>query len=335
MGHKSYTLLLTSNRKGRTWSFSVTAAIFKLALSLFCIFAVLLSAVSMDYVGLLLEMNENKRLRAENESLRRQFAVVDSKVKSLEVGLERVKSFSTKLKLITNVSDEDRSMKLSIGANPQRGQAVSELNEPLVDRKPTSHFLREDSLFFSRAPLDRVRKELTREGRDYAMLSIRIDRAVKETELREQGVLELYETLVERQSLLNATPSTKPVHGLYSSHFGYRVDPFSGRPEMHRGLDIAAPIGTPVYSPAKGVVSYVGYEPGYGKLVTIDHGYGVKTRYAHNSRIFVELGQKVDRQDVIAAVGNTGRSSGPHLHYEVRVHGVPVDPINYILTFDE
>jgi len=78
-------------------------------------------------------------------------------------------------------------------------------------------------------------------------------------------------------------------------------------------------------------VSYVGYESGYGKLISIDHGYGVVTRYAHTSQVYVQLGQKVTRRDVIAAVGNTGRSSGPHLHYEVRIHGMPVDPMNYIL----
>ena len=332
MSKKSYTLLIMSNRKGRTQSFSISAAIFKLGVILFCISVVLFSAVSVDYVGLLLETNESKRLRVENESLRRQFSVIDSKVRSLEVGLERVKSFSTKLKLITNVNDEDRSIKLNIGANSKRGQEVSEFNKPIKDRKPASEFLKADSMFLNTAPLDRFRKELTQEGKDYATLSIRIDRAVRETELREQGVLELYETLVERQSLLNATPSIKPVHGWYTSRFGYRVDPFSGRPEMHKGLDLAAPLGTPIYSPASGVVSYVGYETGYGKLISIDHGYGVKTRYAHNSQIFVELGQKISRREVIATVGSTGRSSGPHLHYEVRVHGVPVDPINYILN---
>ena len=332
MNKKFYTVLITSNRKGQTRSFFISAGLFKLGVMLSCVFVVLLSAVSMDYVGFLLKANENKKLRSENESLRIQFAAIDSKVKSLELGLERVKSFSTKLKLITNINDEDRSMKLNIGARPQRGQAVSELNEPLKDRKPASEFLEAESMFLNTAPLDRVRKELTQESKDYATLSIRIDRTVKEAKLREQDVLELYQTLVERQSLLNATPSMKPVHGWYTSHFGYRVGPFSGRPEMHRGLDIAAPLGTPVYSPAHGVVSYVGYEPGYGKIVSIDHGYGVKTRYAHNSQVFVILGQKVQRRTPIATVGSTGKSSGPHLHYEVRVHGVPVDPINYILN---
>ncbi len=131
---------------------------------------------------------------------------------------------------------------------------------------------------------------------------------------------------------VNATPNIKPTRGWFTSRFGYRGDPFTGKPDMHYGLDMAAAPGTPVMAPADGVVSYVGYESGYGKIVAIDHGFGVRTRYAHNSQIYVELGQKIKRRDVISAVGTTGRSSGPHLHYEVRVNDVPVDPINYILN---
>ncbi|MCB0411122.1 MAG: M23 family metallopeptidase, partial [Bdellovibrionales bacterium] len=167
--------------------------------------------------------------------------------------------------------------------------------------------------------------------RDYESLAIRIDRFVKETQLREQGLQQLWDTLSERESLLMATPSIRPAKGWYTSRFGYRLDPFTGRPTMHAGMDIAAPPGSPVFAPANGVVSFVGYEAGYGNLVSIDHGYGVVTRYGHNSRTFVEKGQIIHRRDVIATVGSTGRSSGPHVHYEVRVHGVPVDPINYIL----
>ena len=119
--------------------------------------------------------------------------------------------------------------------------------------------------------------------------------------------------------------------GWYTSKFGMRLDPFTGSKVMHSGLDIAAAPGTPIYAPANGVVSYVGYESGYGNLVTIDHGYGVKTRYAHNSEVTVKYGQQVKRGDKIAAVGSTGRSSGYHLHYEVRVNGVAVNPKDYII----
>ena len=185
--------------------------------------------------------------------------------------------------------------------------------------------------FKAPAPDESVGEVASEQARDYASLAIRIDSAVQEVGIREQGVLELWESLSERQNLLAATPSIKPVRGWFTSKFGYRISPFTSKPVMHAGLDVAAAPGSPIYAPADGVVSFAGYDPGYGKLVSIDHGYGVVTRFGHTSQIYVELGQKIKRRDIIAAVGTTGRSTGPHLHYEVRVNDVPVDPGNYIL----
>ena len=99
---------------------------------------------------------------------------------------------------------------------------------------------------------------------------------------------------------------------------------------MHEGLDIAARIGTPVYATADGIVSQSQYMEGYGKLIVIDHGYGYKTYYGHNSRLLAKVGQRVKRGDMIAAVGNTGSSTGAHVHYEVRLNGVPLNPHKFI-----
>lgn len=332
MENKTFTFLIISNRRGQTKSFTISSAWLKAAGVGVAVMFILLCTAAADYLGLLLEVGDNKRLKAENISLKRQFEVIESKVNSLENSLERVKNFSTKLKMITNTEDEDRSVKLALGPMPKPGQHFTDYGLPMEEREPASEFLQKEAMFMEKAPLDEARGELLNESQhNYATLSIRIDKAVRQTALREQGVLELWETLSERQSLLNATPSIKPARGWFTSRFGYRMDPFTGKPTMHYGLDIAAPPGTPVYAPADGMVSYVGYEAGYGKLVTIDHGWGLKSRFAHNSQVFVEIGQQVRRWDVISAVGNTGRSSGPHVHYEIRVHGVPVDPINYIL----
>lgn len=332
MDNKTFTILVVSNRKGATQSFSISSAWMKAGVFLLGTAFILFCAASVDYVGLLLEAAENKRLKAENIILKREFQVVEGKLASLETGLERVKNFAKKLRLITNIDDEERIPKLALGPAARPGQAIEEFETPVEDRAPSSEFLIKEPTSLEQLPLDESNGELSaHEERDYASLSIRIDRAVKETQLREQGILQLWQTLSERQSLLNSTPNIKPARGWFTSRFGYRVDPFSGKAVMHAGIDIAAAPGTPVYAPADGVISYVGFESGYGKLVSIDHGYGVVTRYGHNSRVFVEVGQKVGRRDVIAAIGSTGRSSGPHLHYEVRVHGVPVNPINYIL----
>ena len=315
----------------------ISAAWLKAAVALGIVLSMVASACVVEYLGLLSQSIENKRLRAENTQLKQQFQVVEGKLNALESGLERVKGFVTKLRLITNIDSEDRTLKLAIGPLPKVGQAVeAELGEQ--GRSPASvgahaHGAEDsDSIFFQKPPADVLQGELAVEGqRDYASLAIRIDQAVQETNIREQGVLELWETLSERQSLIAATPNIKPVRGWFTSKFGYRVSPFSNRPVMHNGLDIAASPGSPIMAPADGVVSFAGYDPGYGKLVSIDHGYGVITRFGHTSQIFVEVGQKVKRRDTIASVGNTGRSTGPHLHYEVRVNNVPVDPQNYVL----
>lgn len=338
MDKKTVTFLMVSNRKGDTKKVVVSAAWLKAGLSLFVVLAVISSACVVDYIGLLSQSIENKRLRVENGQLKQQFSVVEGKLNSLESGLERVKGFVTKLKLITNIESEDRTLKLAIGPLPKSGQSVDAEVATQTGRQPSGYGAGarggddHDGVFFEKPPTDELQGELAVEGqRDYASLAIRIDQAVSETNIREQGVLELWETLSERQSLIAATPNIKPARGWFTSKFGYRISPFNSRPVMHNGLDIAAAPGAPIIAPADGVVSFAGYDPGYGKLVSIDHGYGVVTRFGHTSRIFVEVGQKVRRRDIVAAVGTTGRSTGPHLHYEVRVNNVPVDPQNYVL----
>ena len=131
---------------------------------------------------------------------------------------------------------------------------------------------------------------------------------------------------------LAATPSIMPTAGWLSSAFSrMRSHPILHIARAHEGLDVTAPLGTPIEAPAKGRVVQAGWETGYGNTVTIDHGYGIVTKFAHASRILARVGARVERGERIALVGNTGLSSGPHLHYEVHVNGRPVDPRRYIL----
>ena len=125
-------------------------------------------------------------------------------------------------------------------------------------------------------------------------------------------------------------PSGWPTHGWLSSLFGMRQSPFSGRQVFHEGIDIAARAGTPVHATAGGTVVRAGYNSGYGNLVVIDHGNGYHTLYGHNAKVFVKVGQKIAKGEKIATVGNTGRSTGPHLHYEVHHKGSPVNPRKFL-----
>jgi len=129
---------------------------------------------------------------------------------------------------------------------------------------------------------------------------------------------------------LAAAPTLWPVEGLVTGSFGERVDPFNGEGAFHTGVDISTTYGRPVIAPADGIVAYAETMAGYGRLVVIEHGQGISTRYGHLANYTVAVGQSVHRGDVIGYVGNTGRSTGPHLHYEVRIHDVPVNPHKYL-----
>jgi murein DD-endopeptidase MepM/ murein hydrolase activator NlpD len=133
-----------------------------------------------------------------------------------------------------------------------------------------------------------------------------------------------------RASRARITPNIWPVKGAITSHYGNRVDPFNGDAEMHPGVDISAVYGTPVHAPADGTVIYAHYMAAYGNLLIIDHGNGMTTRFGHLSRFVVKVGQKVKRSEVIALVGTTGRTTAPHLHYEVRLNDRAKNPREYL-----
>lgn len=146
----------------------------------------------------------------------------------------------------------------------------------------------------------------------------------------DRSLEQLDDTWREREGMLASTPSLLPVRGWFSHGFGWRKDPFTGKRAFHRGLDIVAPERTPVRAPADGVVTTAGRLGPYGKRIDISHGYGYVTRYGHLSEVTVKPGTRVRRGDVIGRVGSTGRSTGPHLHYEVFRDGRRVNPWRYL-----
>lgn len=138
--------------------------------------------------------------------------------------------------------------------------------------------------------------------------------------------------LEEQKNLLAHTPAIRPAKGWLTSRFGYRQSPFTGKREFHRGLDIANQKGTPVVATADGVVSFASTKGFMGNLIILDHGHGIVTRYGHLDQMLVQAGDRVKRGQTVAKIGNSGRSTGPHLHYEVRLNGVPINPSKYILN---
>lgn len=140
----------------------------------------------------------------------------------------------------------------------------------------------------------------------------------------------LEQKFVAQSRLLSSTPSIAPVRGVLTDGFGGRSDPFTGESGQHNAIDISSAVGQPVRSPADGIVVKAEWANGYGNVIFVSHGYGYSTRYGHLKNFAVRAGQRVKRGDVIGYVGSTGRSTGPHLHYEVRVNNNPVNPLEYI-----
>jgi len=148
---------------------------------------------------------------------------------------------------------------------------------------------------------------------------------------QEESFNNLKTYLADQKDLIERTPHRWPARGFVSSNFGARQDPFTGLSRLHEGIDIVARRGTPVMAPADGIVTYAGVDPTLGEMVVVDHGYGVITRYGHNDTVLVREGQRVKRGDPISSVGTSGKSTGPHLHYEIRINDIAVNPRNYLI----
>ncbi|HZY04172.1 MAG TPA: M23 family metallopeptidase, partial [Anaeromyxobacteraceae bacterium] len=238
-------------------------------------------------------------LKEENAQLRSQILLVQEKVAHISATLDRVERFDAKLRTaVTQLQD------------PERGLAIGPVGPEEAPAVP--------------GPAPAAQENL-------AVLPGRLRSLETEASRQEASLRELQEYFDDQKSLLASTPSIWPTRGWVTSDFGLRLDPYSADREMHGGMDIATQHGQAVAAPSDGTVVFNGTEGGYGKVLVIDHGYGVKTRYGHLSEVFVHLGDRVKRGQKVAAVGNTGRSTGPHLHYEVRVNGIAENPRKFIL----
>ena len=164
-------------------------------------------------------------------------------------------------------------------------------------------------------------------------LQRKVDILEKELYVQARSYDELLALAKTQEVRMENIPAIQPVLNKNLKHmasgFGWRVDPVYHIRRFHEGMDFSAPIGTDIYATGNGTVTYAGWRQGYGETVEIDHGFNYATRYAHCSKLFVHVGQKVKRGDIIALVGNTGKSTGPHVHYEVHYHGQPIDPRNF------
>jgi murein DD-endopeptidase MepM/ murein hydrolase activator NlpD len=277
-----------------------------------------LGYIVYDYSQLRGLRESYQKIAAENQGLRGEAQLLLSNLEEVKIALHRVQDYSEKLGELTQLKVKRFSSRTGIGPlTPQeyRHARQADENTTTSDSQHMPLGIDFDRLIF-RTAFEKTKK---------------IGNNANQNALRLQKLLS---TLSQQRSLLASVPSVTPVDGWITSGFGTRTSPFTGTRDAHLGLDIAAPIGTPIYSPADGVVIFSGAKDGFGNFVMIAHGYGVVSRYGHNAENLVQPGQKISRGEQIATVGVSGRTTGAHLHYEVILNGHPVDPRKFILNMN-
>ncbi|WP_373044850.1 M23 family metallopeptidase [Vulgatibacter sp.] len=301
MANRTYTLMVIPDRDSHTRRYRVqTRWLVRGGVALGLVLLALAGA-GIHYASVLDRLGENRLLRDENTQLRTQLRLVQEKIVHIDETLDRVERFDQKLRAITALDDTERGLPIGPVDGPQGEEEPGAEQAGIGGNEPDE------------------------------AIDDRLESLVEEAARNERSLAELHRYFEDQRSLLASTPSVWPARGWVTSDFGLRVDPYTAERVMHRGMDIANRPGTPVIAPADGVVVYAGVEGGYGKVLVVDHGYGVKTRYGHLADFAVRLGERVKRGQKLGGVGNTGRSTGPHLHYEVRVNGIPENPRKFLL----
>ena len=285
----------------------------KLGVVLFSLMTLFLIVVGVDYFNVIGRLGENKALKGENFKLRQEIQTVRNKVDAMEATIDRVRNYAKKLQVLTGQGGSKNQLEMPVGPIDGEPERIPSSRREKHSRNRVFETDFSYAAFSSKMP-----------GLETKLQKLQLQGEETESELSK-----LHSYLIARSAVINATPSLLPIAGWLSSSFGYRRNPYDGSYKLHSGVDIAAEPGTPVRAPADGVVIFSGYREGYGKVIVIDHGYGIRTLFGHNSSVFVGQGSRVKRGETISQVGNTGRSTGPHLHYEIRKNGVPVNPATF------
>ncbi|MDH3212341.1 MAG: M23 family metallopeptidase [Myxococcales bacterium] len=326
---KRYSLIVVTDETSPVRRFDVRRQVVQRALWGAGIAVAVLLAVLGDYVRLRIERPELATLRVETSEQRAKIEAFDTRVSNLQRALDRVAELERKVRIIANLpgsaatggdsvvevggagGDLEAAERGEPGVAPA-GEGGPDSEEPLLGEAPAAAL--------EAAP-----------GADRAsLLTSEVERLGLVADARKLSLLELVQKLEDKHRHLASSPAIWPTKGWLTSRFGSRTSPFTGRRQFHSGIDIAGRRGTDVVASARGVVKFTGRRGPLGNTVIIDHGYGVQSHYGHTDEIFVKRGQAVERGQVIASLGNTGRSTGPHLHYGVEVAGKTVNPLNYI-----
>jgi murein DD-endopeptidase MepM/ murein hydrolase activator NlpD len=295
-----YTLLILPKKDSSAKKISLSSTLVK-GVSIFVMGLILfVMYFSYDYIHIRREQAELIRLKQQTVEQRKQIDGLVAKVDQFSIKMDELGQFDKKIRIMARlVTGRDKEQLLGLGG------PVSEEN--------------------------RLRSKMAADDKTMiAGIDRHVDRLMDDALSREQSFTALLTYLQEKKSLLAVTPSSWPVLGWVTSEFGRRISPFGNGTEFHKGIDIATRFGRPIQAPADGIVAEVAYQHDLGQMVRIDHGHGVSTSYGHLSKAAVRVGTTIRKGDRVGLVGNTGSTTGAHLHYTVMLNGVPVNPRKYM-----
>lgn len=293
MDKKIYTFLILPGLQRKLIKIEISRYTIYFSMAVAAVLVVTLGVLAITYTRMLMKVSDYNSLRAGGESLRNKYATLLSKVDDTNDKLDSIQSLARDV-AVSYTFARYRTRQL-----PARNVTLAAEFLPGVGSRYAASFQALSVLKSSvlAQPADLVK----------ALFATGID-----------------------SSKMSPKPSIWPVRGYVTSHFGQRIDPFLGEGMFHPGTDIYAPYRSAVMSPADGLVIFTGSRPGYGNLVIVSHGYGISTKMAHLSKIAATIGQEVRRGQTVGYVGSSGRATGPHLHYEVLVNEIPVNPAKYL-----
>jgi murein DD-endopeptidase MepM/ murein hydrolase activator NlpD len=308
MARKFYTIIFLPGASATARRLQLTERAFRLAVAGGIGFALGVAFLLFHFLWVQVDMAELRRLRGEAEEKR----ALEVKIANLEKELDRMQELDRRIRTIAGL--DKGTPEPPVGGAATAQPALLGLGGPEGGPRQAV----EDAF---RGDRERLIEKMFND----------LQQIEREMATRQQSFEQLRGFLEQQKSRLAATPSIWPVRGWLTSGYGLRVSPFTGNRQMHEGIDVAGPRGLPVLATADAIVTFSGKLAGFGNAVVLNHGFGFKTFYAHNETNKVRVGQTVKRGQIIATLGSTGYSTGPHLHYEVLVSDAPVNPMKYII----
>ena len=300
MSKRRWTIIVVPQGSSASKIVEVSTTVLKLAGSLVMAATVLALLLGYATVRRSINIAHAGGLERENARLANDLNILHGRMSALVDTVATLEERDTRLRLLANLDPIDPEVHEAGIGGPRPAEPTAAATSELIGRA--------------------------------GQVRVDLDALIRRANLLARSFSEAGDSLALHADRLAATPSIMPTAGWLSSAFSrMRFHPILHEARAHEGLDVSAPMGTPIEAPANGTVIQAEWEAGYGNTIVIDHGFGIVTKFAHASRLLVRVGAKVHRGDRIALVGNTGLSTGPHLHYEVHVNGRPVNPLRYIL----